>query len=135
MLAWVSGLALEGIGGGICTVVGAAEHQDAGVVLQAVDLVEEVAPRAGRDDAIDVFEDEEAGGCGSCLLEDGTDGVLWVERAERFDIEDGHGLGAVGERFHHGFDGNGFAVTGRAVENESALGGRREVSFYSVVVS
>ena len=41
---------------------GIGYHEDAVVVLEAVDFVEEIAASAGGDDCVDVFKDEHAGG-------------------------------------------------------------------------
>ena len=79
-------------------VVGAGDHEDAVVVLEAVDFVEEVGPAAGRDDGVDVFEDEHAGGHVAGLDEDGAD---VPGSRSGFDVEGGNGSGLdFGEGVH-----------------------------------
>ncbi len=56
--------------------IGAANHEDAVVGLEAVDLVQEVAPDVVRDDGVEVLEDEVARGTLSRLLEDLPNGSL-----------------------------------------------------------
>lgn len=57
-------------------VVRAADHQDAVVLLHAVDFVEEVASHGVGHDAVEVFEHEVAGGFLACFLEDLVDCIF-----------------------------------------------------------
>ncbi len=42
--------------------IGGADHEDAVVVAEAVDFVEEVGADGVGDEGVEVFEDKEAGG-------------------------------------------------------------------------
>ena len=109
-------------------VVGTADHHDAVVVLQAVDLVEEVGAHVVGDDAVEVFEDEEAGRHLTRLAEDLTDGVLGADEAgETPDVQRGDGVVALVERMHHRLDRNGLPVARRAVEDDAPLPGDAEL--------
>ena len=57
-------------------VVGAPDHQDAVVVLEAVNLVEEVAADLVRDDAVQILEDQVTRRRRSGLGEDQAEGVF-----------------------------------------------------------
>jgi hypothetical protein len=57
-------------------VVGAANHKDAVVALEAVYFVEEVASDVVGDDGVEVFKDEVAGGEFSCLGKDESNAPL-----------------------------------------------------------
>ncbi len=91
--------------------VGRSDHQDAVVVAEAVDFVEEVGADGVGDDAVEVFEDEEAGGRMAGFGEDAAEGVFGAaEAGEGADVE-GWGWGGAGvEGVHHCFYGDCFAV-------------------------
>ena len=96
-------------------------HTDPLVLLQPVDLIQKVASGARRHEAVDVFENQETR-CGFArFLEDLADAVFGIEFAERFNVEADDGGGKFAEGFHQGFDGDCFAVTGRAMEDQAAL--------------
>jgi len=92
-------------------VVGRSDHEDAVVVAEAVDFVEKVGADGVGDDAVEVFEDEEAGGGVAGFGEDAAEGVFGAGPAgEGADVE-GWGWGGAGvEGVHHCFYGDGFAV-------------------------
>ena len=103
-------------------VVGAAHHQDAVVVLQPVDFVEEVAAHGGADEAVEILEHQEARGHRTRFGEDGLDRALRaVVAGQGAHVEVWDGVRPVGEGVHHGFDGDGFAVAGRPVVDDPAL--------------
>lgn len=92
-------------------VVGGADHEDAVVGFEPVDLVEEVGAHAVGDEGVEVLEHEQAGGLLARLGEDGGDGVFRAgDGGEGADVEGGYGGRGQGEGVHHGFDGDGFAV-------------------------
>lgn len=113
--------------------VGAADDQDAVVALQPVDFIEEVAAHGVGDDAVEIFEDEEArrgfAGFGEDLSEGGFGPGIGGEGA---DVEGWDWGGAVVEGVHHGFDRQGFAVAGGTVEDYSSFPGGLEVSRISL---
>ena len=57
--------------------VGAANHEDTVVILNAIYFVEEVASDFIVDDAVQVFEDEIAGRKLTRLVEDVAESPLW----------------------------------------------------------
>ncbi len=48
--------------------VGAADHEDAVVILQPIDFVQEIASDVIRDDSVEVLEDKIAWGEPPCLV-------------------------------------------------------------------
>ncbi len=88
-----------------------AEHEYTVVVSEAVDFVEEVGADGVGDDAVEVFEDEEAGGHSARSGEYFGEGVLGpAEAGEGADVEGGYWVWAVVEGVHHCFYGDGFSV-------------------------
>lgn len=110
--AWVESLEM----------VRAADHEDAFVRGETVHGVEEEAAHFVRDEAVEVLEHQVARGFLTRFREDVLDAILWRDEAdERFDVERRHGLLAAVQGVHSGFDGDGLAVSWRAVENDAAL--------------
>ena len=91
--------------------VGGTDHQDTVVAFEAVDFIQEVGAHAVGDDAVEVFEDEVAGGVLARFVEDRGDGVFGsAVGGEGADIERGDWGREAGEGVHGSFDRDGFAV-------------------------
>jgi hypothetical protein len=62
-------------------VIRRADHQDAVILAEAIDLVEEEGADTVVDDGVEVFEDEVAGCCGASLGKDLVEAVFGAGEA------------------------------------------------------
>lgn len=116
-------------------VVRRRDREDPVVVLQAVDLVEEVAELVGRDLRVDVFDDEQAWRDGAREGEDRSDRV---GVGDGLDVQQRDGFGPLflvrDERVHQGAEGDRFPVAWRAVEDDAAFPWDVEVAVAAALV-
>ena len=91
--------------------VGAPDHEYAIVAFKPVDFVEKVGADTVRDDAVQIFEDEVAGGLLARLVEDGRDGVFRAaDGSQGAHVKGWYRGGQVGEGVHRCFDGYRLAI-------------------------
>jgi len=104
-------------------VVGGADHEDAVVGLQPVDLVQEVRAHLLDDQAVEIFEDQQARRHLARLVEDRAHTVLrhvaLVVKA--LDIQRRDWLWEVGEVVHQSLDRDRLPVTRHTMEDDTAL--------------
>lgn len=104
--------------------VGGADHADAIVGFETVDLIEEVGADLVGDEGVEVLEDEESGRHCPCPDEDLADALFGAAVGavvEVLDVEAGDFAIATLEGVDEGFDAECFTVAGGAVENDTAF--------------